>query len=155
MLLFLSIFLIACIYAVWKGGAPERLAAAIFAVGLLATVLLRAPYSTRFGTIDIGMFLADFAMLVCLVCIALHAERFWPIWISAFQMIQVLSHLPELLIPRLLPEAYLIIVSVWAYPMLFLLIVGTLRHQRRLKQYGTDKSWSASSPGQRKKILIS
>ncbi|MGC1469076.1 MAG: hypothetical protein WA793_06800, partial [Sphingorhabdus sp.] len=127
MFLFLFVFLVACFYAAWKGGAPERLTAAIFAAGLAATVLLRAPYSTRFGTIDMGMFFADFAMLAGLVLVALYAERFWPIWISAFQVIQVLSHLPELLIPHLLPQAYLVIVSVWAYPMLFMLMIATLR----------------------------
>jgi hypothetical protein len=141
-LLFLGLFLTSLLYAFLRGGVPERLTAGIFALGLAATMTLSGAFVLRFGSIEIGIFLSDSAMLILLVWIALYAERFWPIWMSAMQVIQVLSHLPILLVPEILPEAYGAVVAIWSYPMLILLIMATWRHQNRLKTLGTDRSWS-------------
>jgi hypothetical protein len=139
---FLCIFTIICGYALWKGGAPERHVAVVFILGVVATTLLRQPFPNRFGSAEIGIFSTDVAMLAALVVIALNAERFWPIWISAFQLLQVFSHLADMFIPYLLPQTYMIIVSVWVYPMLALLAVGTIRHRTRIQLTGSDRSWS-------------
>jgi len=58
------------------------------------------------------------------------------------QIIQVLSHIPKIIIPELLPQAYFVIAAIWAYPMLIVLAIGTYRHQQRLQRYGADRSWS-------------
>jgi hypothetical protein len=96
--------------------------------------------------------LVDTAMLVTIVALALYADRFWPLWLAAFQVIQVVAHVPELLIPQLLPTAYGLIISVWAYPMLVILAIGTWRHRQRIKLFGKDASWSSFSPQQTSKM---
>ncbi len=58
------------------------------------------------------------------------------------QVIQVLSHIPMMLIPDLLPQAYYVIAAFWVYPMLIVLTIGTYRHQQRLRRFGVDRSWS-------------
>lgn len=40
---------------------------------------------------------------------------------------------------------YAFALAVWSYPMLFLLVLGTWNHQRRLTRSGVDKSWSSFS----------
>lgn len=147
---FLALFIGACAYALARGGAPERVAVGIFAGGLLLTALTAtASYVARFSGLEIGILIVDSIMLAAFVILSLHAERYWPIWMSGMQAVEVLSHLPMLIAPDVLPQAYTTITALWSYPMLVLLIVATYRHRRRIARYGKDASWSvfSSAPG--------
>ncbi|MEO0439823.1 MAG: hypothetical protein AAF067_02990 [Pseudomonadota bacterium] len=141
---FLTLFFLTNAYAAVWGGKPERIAVAIFVPGFLFTTLLFSPLTQRFGNVEFEVMLVDLAMLIAFVTMALYAERFWPLWMSAMQAIQVISHLPIIFIPELLPQAYGAVIIVWSYPMLFLLAIGTWRHQQRLRKFGADRSWSSS-----------
>ena len=68
------------------------------------------------------------------------------------QIIQVLSHIPKMLIPELLPQAYFVIGAIWAYPMLIVLTIGTYRHL--IDEFGSfaavlysDSRAAESNPG--------
>lgn len=141
---FLILFFTINAYAAIWGGKPERIAAAIFVPGFLFTTLVASPLAQRFGNVEVGVLLVDLAMLIAFVTMALYAERFWPLWMSAMQVIQVISHLPIIFIPELLPLAYGAVVVIWSYPMLLLLAIATYRHQQRLRKFGVDRSWSSS-----------
>jgi hypothetical protein len=139
---FLTILCAACFFALWKGGAPERLVACILLIGVAWSLMFRFSYQASFGLINKGIWSADIAVLVALTAVALSAERYWTIWIASFQWVQVVSHLPELLIPELLPRVHWVIISLWVYPMLLILVIGTWRHINRTEVHGTDRSWS-------------
>jgi hypothetical protein len=143
LIFFGALLAVTTVYALWKGGRPERIVSLTFLIGAIVTVAISALSNTQFGSFELGLFTVDLAMLVVIVGVALNAERFWPLWLSAFQIFQVLSHFPTALIADLLPQTYLIIVSLWAYPMLLILFAGTVRHRQRLAIYGTDRSWSS------------
>lgn len=144
-LLFLALLTICIGYALLKGGAPERLAALTIVSASAATIATSAPVPLRYNALDAGVLITDFVMMLALVALALKAERFWTLWIAAFQVMQFASHLPEILVPELLPVTYKIVISVWSYPMLILLAIGTYRHNQRVRAYGNDRSWSESS----------
>ncbi|WP_373491733.1 hypothetical protein [Parasphingorhabdus sp.] len=139
---FLTFLMIVCLYSAIRGGQPERRAVIILVVGIVLTILAPAPSIERFTHPEVGILIVDLAMLSAFVMLALYAERYWTLWICSMQVIQVLSHIPIMLIPELLPQAYYITAAIWAYPMLIVLTVGTYRHQQRLQQYGVDRSWS-------------
>jgi hypothetical protein len=124
------------------GGAPERIAAAIISFGVVATALVASPYLDRFSSIEINVMIVDVVMLVMFTSLCMYADRFWPIWISAMQLIIVVSHLPKLFMPHIVPEAYLTISAMWSYPIVATLIIATFRHQKRLRNSGLDRSWS-------------
>ena len=84
-------------------------------------------------------------MLVLLLAIAFRANRYWPIGMAAMQVLQVVGHLLKLADPHMLPLLYWISSVVWAYPMLILLGLGTVRHRNRVKRLGPEPSWSSSS----------
>ncbi|WP_339694455.1 hypothetical protein [uncultured Parasphingorhabdus sp.] len=147
--LFQALLIICFSYGLIRGGRPERFAVIIFLVGFILTLAVASPVTERFSHLEVRIFLVDSAMLVCFYYLALNAERFWTIWLCAMQSIQVLTHLPIIIIPELLPQAYGIVVAIWAYPMLLVLVVGTYRHQQRLRQFGVDKSWSDFSLSQK------
>ncbi|MEH6715631.1 hypothetical protein [Parasphingorhabdus flavimaris] len=139
---FFTLLAVVCIYAAIRGGQPERRAVVIFIIGIAMT-LIAAPLSAdRYAEIEFGIFAADLLILLAFMMLALSAERYWTIWICAMQVIQVLSHIPKMIIPELLPQAYYIVIAFWVYPMLLTLAIGTYRHQQRLRQFGVDRSWS-------------
>lgn len=114
----------------------------IFIVGFAMSVIAASPSDSRFAEPEVGIFIVDLIMLSAFVMLALHAERYWTLWVCSMQVIQVLSHIPKMIIPELLPQAYFVIAAIWAYPMLIVLAVGTYRHQQRLRLFGADRSWS-------------
>ncbi len=142
-ILFTVLWLGVCAYALWRGGQPERLVAIIF---LVAAPLSGVVYSDRlWHGMQLGIFAVDVAMLGLLAIIALRANRYWPIGMAAMQVFQVAGHLLKLADPKLLPLLYWISGVVWAYPMLILLLLGTIRHHNRVKRTGPEPSWSSSS----------
>lgn len=129
-------------YAVFRGGAPERLAgilqlgaAALTRMFFLSSV---APYLT----VELGILLVDLVLLGALVALALYADRFWPIWLAALQALGAGAHLVKAFEPSIVSMAYAILVIAWSYPMVIILAVGTLRHRRRLAKAGVDLDWS-------------
>lgn len=146
---FFFLLTLACIYAVIRGGQPERRAVMIFIIGIVMTYIAAPLSEDRYAELEIGIFVIDLIILIAFTMLATNAERFWTLWICAMQVIQVLSHIPKMIIPELLPKAYYVVIAFWVYPMLTVLVIGTYRHQQRLRQFGVDKSWSDFSPLQR------
>jgi len=146
---FVALMLAVCFYSAIKGGPPERRAVMIFVLGIILTIIAASSSEHRFAQPEVGILITDLAMLSAFVVLALKAERYWTLWICSMQVIQVLSHIPMIVIPELLPQAYFVIAAIWAYPMLIVLAIGTYRHQQRLQRYGVDRSWSDFSALQR------
>lgn len=142
LILFLSLLSTVLTFALWKGGAPERWMAFLLALASAATWMLVSSGDEIFTSVEIGIAMVDAALLAGMFIVALHADRYWTIWITAFQIIQVFAHLPEILIPQLLPWVYGLIISVWSYPMLLILFAGTVRHRQRISRFGSDRHWS-------------
>ena len=142
---FLALLIVVCFYSALRGGQPEKRAVVIFIVGIALTFVAPSSSAHRFTHPEVGILIVDLVILSAFVMLALCAERFWTIWICSMQVIQVLSHIPIILIPELIPQAYYILTAIWVYPMLIVLTIGTYRHQQRLQRYGVDRSWSAYS----------
>jgi hypothetical protein len=140
-LIFNSWLALCCGIAGWRGGAPERIGAAIFCGGTILTVVVASPFVGRFNGVETGILSIDIAMFAAFFRLALRSERFWPIWICGLLVTEILSHLMRAIAPELLPPAYGEAIALWSYPMLGMLLVGTVRHRRRLATFGVDASW--------------
>lgn len=140
--LFNVLLLVCCGYALLRGGAPERIGAAIFAIGTALTRLAASGSAGRFGSVEVGIFVVDLAALVAFLILALCARRFWPLWMTALQAVGTASHLAKLANPEMIPWAYAFLLGIWSYPMLILLTIGTYNHQQRLRRFGSDQAWS-------------
>jgi hypothetical protein len=140
---FVSLLAVLCLYAWWKGGAPEKIGAAIFAVGTILTHIAAAAPPFRYHSMEHGIFVVDVAAFLAFLLLALCAHRFWTLWVTGLLGVAIVGHVAMLLSPGVLPWAYRVALSVWSYPILALIGTGTMLHQKRLKRYGTDKSWSS------------
>ncbi|SFP70446.1 hypothetical protein [Sphingomonas rubra] len=141
-LFFNSLLLATCGYAAWRGGLPERYVAASLFVAAMATLVTISPYSTRFVGVEYGVLVVDSALLVVLVAIALHANRYWPLALASLHLASLVAHFGKLLDYSMGGWGYAFLLKLWAYPMLLTLVIGTIRHRRRVSQFGVDRSWS-------------
>jgi hypothetical protein len=143
--LFDILLLLCCGYALWHGGEPERVGAAIYLVGVLLTHAAASAVARPFSSMEVGILLVDFTMLIALLALALLAARFWPIWATALHAVSTAGHAVKLVDPTIIPWAYAFVLAFWSYPMLLLLVIGTWNHHRRVVRFGADRSWSSSS----------
>jgi hypothetical protein len=142
---FRAFLILCCSYAWWKGGGPERVGSTIFFVGVVLTRLAESEWATRWSGVENGVFAVDLGTFVALAALALTAERFWPLWLTALQLLATTGHVVKMADPTLIRWGYAFIIAIWSYPMLALIALGTWRHQRRVARFGADKSWSSFS----------
>lgn len=132
-------------YAGWHGGAPERIGIALVAAGAVFTWVVVSAPGTRFRDVETGVLIGDVVIFFALALLAMRANRFWPIWVTALFGIGILGHLAMSLNPAVIPWAYAVVLSMWSYPILLLIAVGTWTHRRRLIRSGADPSWTPFS----------
>lgn len=131
-----------CGYALVRGGAPERLAAAMLVGAGLLTLAVERQAAVRFSSVELGVMAVDLALLVGLFALSMQANRWWPLLLAAFQLMTLLGHLGKWLNPDLMRLGYAIMLFAPAYPLIAVLAAGTHRHQRRLRRHGVDTAWS-------------
>jgi hypothetical protein len=88
----------------WRGRRPERLAISVVAIGWGLTRLVERRES--WFVPQYGMMAIDGFILVVFVAMAFHYDRYWTIWVAAFQAVAELTHFAFLINPRALYRAY-------------------------------------------------
>jgi hypothetical protein len=133
-----------CIYALCRGGGPERWSAAIVIGMLLLDPAVHIVTPLEYAKLDPGHLVIDLAGWFGFFAIALRANRFWPLWVVSLQTIALVAHATRMLDVTIHPKAYMIMQIASSYPLLAALMIGTFLHQKRLKAIGTDRSWRSS-----------
>lgn len=141
--IFLILLLGTCGYALWRGGAPERIAAGAMLAATVASAIFRSDIDGRFLDLEVGLFLVDATLLAVLLVIMLRADRGWPILICALHLCTVGAHGVKFIDSEMIRVTYVVMVTAWSWPMVIALGIGTWRHRRRLAINGYDLDWSA------------
>lgn len=131
-----------CTYAIRCGGAPERLIGIIILSGVVADPLLHQFLQVRFARVDPTHLLIDSVSFIAFLAVSLRAHRFWPLWLSAFQLLSLGAHGAKAMNLSIHPVVYSAMTVAWSYGMLFLLIGATRYHQRLRARGEMRKSWS-------------
>ena len=111
-----------CAYAVWRGGRPERWAAALVFIDWFATPLLQN--QRDLGHIQIAIFVLDGAFTAAIFGIAITSNRFWPLWMAAFLLLELVMHVAMLVDHRVRGRAYFIGMEIFSYFSLLALAIG-------------------------------
>jgi hypothetical protein len=131
--------------ALWRwGGGPERGMAIMFSGVMLLPSLafhLLADGAMIFGSFSLVYMIADGIALIGFVLIGLNANRNYPLWIAAFQIVAVGSHLVKQTVDAVSPIAYMVLAVGPSYCQLLLLSVGLLRHRSRVRRFGPYRDW--------------
>ena len=133
-IIFGPLLLVVCVYAWWRGGTDERSVAATCLAGTIATLLAVSPLHKRYAGVEEGLLFVDLAVLAGFIVVAMRSKRFWPLWVAGLQLTTFIGHILKGIDQELLPRAYGAALQFWSYPILVIVLVGTYRHHRRLRQ---------------------
>lgn len=131
-----------CTYAIRCGGMPERIVGIVILAGLAGDPILHQLFHLRFATVDPTHLVIDISRFAAFAAVALAASRFWPIWISSFQLLALGAHVAKAMDIAIHPIVYATMSVMWSYGMLVVLIVATRYHQRSTARGAMRKSWS-------------
>jgi len=144
-LVFNLFYVAACLFALVRGGLPERIGALVLVADFELSLFVVGPMSHRFRGVEWPMFGVDFAAFAALYLLSILSARYWPIWMAALQGCVALSHLVGFR-RDIIAWAYGTMVASWSYMLLAILAIATWRHIRRRSQFGIDPSWSWELP---------
>lgn len=135
---FIFALVLCTLYAGINGGRTGKAGAAIF---IVATILsaAAATMNPSWATTSYGLFAVDGGCLLALIILALNSNRYWPIWAMGFQTVAVAKHMATLWIPDFVPKSYQALLSFWAIPILWVMVMGT----RKDRQYERGKVQTA------------
>jgi hypothetical protein len=128
-ILFWLLALLSCVYAAVAGGRDGRWAA--FMIMLASALTVPAAHLDHsWGHIELARMAVDSALLGGLYGLMLQSRRYWPIWMTGFHLIAVVTHLSVLLAPHYTPAIYRGMQSVWALPVLLSMVIGIALDRR-------------------------
>jgi hypothetical protein len=144
-ILALTLVLAAAFVAVARGGPPERLAAGIIVCWIIADVSYHLVFGpSGFDRVDPVHLVLDGGELAAIVWLALRANRMWPLWAAAAQLICVSGHIAIFVSPEGKRRAYWAMTQLPPYVQLIALLCGALAHARREDRIGPYRSWRFS-----------
>jgi len=132
------------IFALARGGRPERIGALINLGGFALTVLIRLLVSTAWTPAEALVLLIDAAVVVGFFWLAITTTRFWPIWAAGFGLADLFMSVAGALLPHVPLFAYQSGLVIYAYLALGALALGTFRLPSTAKPYirnGSRRLW--------------
>jgi hypothetical protein len=133
---------LAMLFVARKGDEPERLVA----ITILAMTLLDIANHLLFGDptwfeVNPGHFVIDTWALLTMTWVALKANRGWPLWITATQLIVVIAHLAKLMEIDEARRSYWLMTEVPYLAQIATLVIGTSAHAARQRRIGKYAAW--------------
>ena len=127
--LFIPLLLVCCGYAAGAGGKDGRWIAAM----LVFAMLLSIPAGSLRGAwhqLQLPVLGIDLLLLAGLLWVALRTRAYWPLWLTAFHLLSVTSHIATIAEPRIEPFVYFSVSTFWSLPGLLVMVAGIMRDRR-------------------------
>jgi len=119
---------LACGYAFWRGGRPEKLAALACVTAWAISPLVQDNHNWIDPQWGVGA--VDLALLGVFVWLALTTDRVWLLYMSAFQLLQVVIHVAIMVDKGVPAMPYRRGLVIWSYCTLVALAVGVWQVSR-------------------------
>ena len=129
-------------FAIRWGGAPERIVGWLLLSAALISLAIGVP-ANNFRSLSFVHFGIDAMLFAGLLAVALRANRFWPYWLCAFELLAIGVHGARAFDSTLVPIVYSRLIGEVAYPMCFVLVMGTYHYIRRTRRQGSaPRAWA-------------
>lgn len=142
-----AVLIVLFVQALRRGAAPERILTTTL-LGMLVFDRIYHLITSQRGVMIMGVNLGHFAIdtigLAIFLTVALCANRSYPLWIGAAQLIAFSSHVYPMLVHDVRGPAYLAMSIMPSYVQATAMALGLIAHTRRLKRRGSYRSWRAS-----------
>ena len=131
--------------AIGRGGRPERYAAAILIVGILFDRTYSILFVERgFREFSSSRLVSDMLQFAGYLWIALAANRIWPLFVAAAQLVCLTGSIAVLVDRHGMMLAYWSLTQLPIFVQMIALAWGTNAHRRRLRKHGPYRCWSPS-----------
>ena len=133
------LLVLCCAYAVLRGRKDGRWAAGIAVSGAVLTHYANQVDGgwdqTRYTLMAV-----DTAIFIALFTLMANSRRYWPIWLTGFQLIEIVVHLATIVDPNFGPNLYRALESLWAIPKLISMVSGIFLDRRADSQRQAKES---------------
>lgn len=129
-------------YALWRGSAPERAGALIFVLMAVLQYSGRLVFARVFDTLDPLSLAADLFAFIGFTWLALSANRIWPIFVAAMQLLSCASHFGREISCKVEPLVYAVLTAGPTIAALAILVIGALANQSRTRRGVRLASWT-------------
>lgn len=139
---FWSLYVPSLIFGLWKGGLPERIGAGVLATIPLIQIGWYVLSPPRYDAVDPISFVVDFVGIVGFGYLALNAQRAWPIWACAFQLLSFAGHFARAIELSGHPVVYSWMKSTPTLAAALCVLIGTLNYRKVARRSSTVASWT-------------
>ena len=144
-ILFWLLALLSCLYAIVLGGRDGRWAAMMIIAASVLTVPA-AQMGRAWGELETARLAVDIGLLLGFYTLMLRSRRYWPIWMTGFHLVAVVTHLSVIIAPGFTPHIYRALQSFWAIPVLLALLAGVEMDRRAEARNGLGPPGSRNEP---------
>lgn len=145
--LYKGVSLTTVVLALRKGDEPEQLTSLVLMTAIFADSINHWLFGTpSYFTVNPGHLVLDGWCLIVMVWVALYANRGWPLWVGALQMIVVAGHLSKLFDISAIRRGYWVMIAVPGYFQLLAVWIGLASHVRRVERIGRYAAWRPRLP---------
>ncbi|WP_236659886.1 hypothetical protein [Sphingopyxis jiangsuensis] len=127
--IYYTVLLVTVAVAAKRGGPLERWAAYTALIASILTSVL-APFPT-WTDIETNIFIIDVLVLLSFWFIALKTQRFWPYWITGWQLISIFAHIQKMMFSEILARPYSLLSIYISYPILLLILYAAGSTRRK------------------------
>ena len=127
-LLYYIVLVATVVAAFWRGARSERWGAVTALAGSLASTL--TALNANWSGLIVQLLVVDLLVLASFWWLAIHSRRYWPYWVTGWQLVAVLVHLQRALFDDILPAPYALMTMYLAYPTLLLIFSASLQSRR-------------------------
>lgn len=141
----LLLVLLTAVPAFRRGGPPEKLAAGVITTWFVIDIAYHVVFGpSGFASVDPVHLVLDGAELIAIFWLALSANRMWPLWAAAAQLICYTGHVAAFIEPGGMRRAYWAMTQLPPFIQLLALVLGARAHARRERRVGPYRSWRAA-----------
>jgi hypothetical protein len=127
--IYYGVLLLTVAVAVRRGGPLEKWAAFTALLASVCTTILSP--TPQWTDIEINIFVIDLVALASFWFIALRTQRFWPYWITGWQLIAIFGHLQKLMFSEILARPYALLSMYISYPILLVILYASGSARRK------------------------
>ena len=80
--------------------------------------------NNNFQGLTFRFLVVDLCVFAAFIRIMFDSRKYWPVWVGSLQLIAVIVHFLDLLVPRTIPAAYIALQGFWVYPMFCAVMAG-------------------------------
>ncbi|WP_158703070.1 hypothetical protein [Allosphingosinicella vermicomposti] len=127
--LFTILLFASCLYACFEGGKEGRWVT-FFIISAAVLSIPAGSLGHQWRDVQLPVLGVDVLLLLALGIVAVRSQRYWPLWITGFHLVSIVTHIARIGQGDLPPTIYFALQSFWSVPGLLAMVAGIMMDRR-------------------------